>query len=215
MTTWIEPPPPQERKGLGCFAKGCLILIAFVILLGAAFAAGTYFAVRFLRSEYFPAQHIELPASTATPEEQAAVRARWDVFEAAAHTHQLARIEMTADELNALIASEPKLRGKAQVAIEGDVAHLRVSVPLDAVPWLRGHYVNGECTVQSGAGGNPADARVSSIIVNGRPMGEELLGWQWRSWSLRRYMSDWSNERNLDRLEITGGKVVLETKGGS
>ena len=75
MTTWIEPPPPQ-RKGLGCFAKGCLILIAFVILLGAAFAAGTYFAVRFLRGQYFPAQHIQLPASTATPEEQQAVRAR-------------------------------------------------------------------------------------------------------------------------------------------
>jgi hypothetical protein len=214
MTTWIEPPPPQ-RKGLGCFAKGCLILVGFIILLGAAFAAGTYFALRFLRSEYFPAQHIQLPASTATPEEQAAVRARWDAFEAAARAHQPARIELTADDLNALIASEPQLRGKAQVSIDENVAHLRVSFPLDAVPWLRGHYVNGECTVKSAPDGNPADAHVSSIIVNGRPMGEELLGWQWRSWSLRRYMSDWSNERNLDHFEITDRKVILETRGGS
>jgi hypothetical protein len=214
MTTWIEPPPQQERKGLGCFAKGCLILIAFVILLTAAFVAGTYFAVRFLRSEYFPAQHIQLPVSTATPEQQQAVRARWDAFEAAARAHQPARIDLTADDLNALISSEPKLRGKAQVSVDGDVGHLRVSVPLEAVPWLRGHYVNGECTIESAPDGNPMDARVRSIVVNGRPMGEELLGWQWRSWSLRRYMSDWSSERNLNRFEITGGKVILETKGG-
>jgi hypothetical protein len=214
MTTWIEPPPPQ-RKRLGCFAKGCLILIAFIILLGAAFAAGTYFAVRFLRGQYFPAQHIELPTRTASPQEQEAVRARWDAFEAAARAHQPARIELTADDLNALIASEPNLRGMAQVSIEHNVGHLTVSVPLDAVPWLRGHYVNAECTVESAPDGNPAEARVSSIVVNGRPMGEELLGWQWRSWSLRRYMSDWSNERNLDHFEITDGKVILETGGGS
>jgi hypothetical protein len=214
MTTWIEPPPPQKKR-MGCFAKGCLILIAFVILLGAAFAAGTYFAVRFLRVQYFPAQHIQLPPSSATAEEQQAVRARWDAFEAAARAHQPAQVELTADDLNALIASEPTLRGKAQALIEGDLGHLRVSVPLDAVPWLRGHYVNAECTVQSAPDGNPAEARVSSIVVNGRPLGEELLGWQYRSWSLRRYMSDWSKERNLDRFEITGGKVILETKGGS
>ena len=27
MTAWIEPPPPQ--RGMGCFAKGCLILCGF------------------------------------------------------------------------------------------------------------------------------------------------------------------------------------------
>ena len=31
MSTWIEPPPPQ--KGMGCFAKGCLTFLAFIILL--------------------------------------------------------------------------------------------------------------------------------------------------------------------------------------
>jgi hypothetical protein len=211
MTTWIEPPPPQ--KGTGCCAKGCLILIAFLILLAIAFAAGTYFAVRYLRAEYFPAEHIRLPASVSTPEDQQAVRARWEAFEAAARAHESARIELTADDLNALIASEPALHGKAQVSIENDVGHLRVSIPLDAVRWLRGHYVNAECTVQSSPDGDPAAARVTSIFVNGRPMGDELLGWRYRSWSLRRYMSDWSGERNVDRFEITDGKVILQTKG--
>jgi hypothetical protein len=212
MTSWIEPPPPQ--KGMGCCAKGCLILIAFFILLGLAFAAGTYFAVRYLRGEYFPATHVQLPANATTPQEQEAVRARWDAFERAARAHEPARIELTADDLNALIASEAKLRGNAQVSIDNDVAHLRVSVPLDAVRWLRGHYINAECTVQSAPDANPAQARITNIFVNGRPMGDELLSWKYRPWSLRRYMSDWTDERRLDRFEITDGKVILQTKGG-
>jgi hypothetical protein len=211
MTTWIEPPPPQKR--MGCFGKGCLILIGFIILLGVAFAAGTYFAVQYLRGEYFPAHQIALPASVATAEQQEAVRARWDAFETAARARQQARIELTADDLNALIASEPQLRGKADVSIEEGLAHLRVSIPLEAVRWLRGHYINAECSVRSAPDGNPAEAHVTSIFVNGRPMGDELLGWQYHSWSLRHYMSDWANERNVDRFEITDGKVILETKG--
>lgn len=212
MTTWIEPPPPQ--KGMGCFAKGCLILIAFFILLGLAFIGGTFFAVRYLRTAYFPTTHVQLPTATATEQEQQVVRARWDSFEKAARTRQSARIEMTADELNALIASEPKLRGKAYVSIDNNVARLQVSIPLDAVRWLRGHYFNAECAVQSAVGGNPADAQITSIVVNGQPVAEEALRWQYGSWSLRRYLSDWSEENNLKTFEIGDGKVILETKGG-
>src|SRR5207244_7772403 len=127
MTTWIEAPPPQ--KGMGCFAKGCLILIAFFIFLGLAFIGGTFFAVRYLRTAYFPTTPVQLPTSAAAEQEQQLVRARWDSFEKAAHTHQPARIEMTADDLNALIASEPTLRGKPYVSIDGNVARLQVSIP--------------------------------------------------------------------------------------
>src|ERR1700720_1677013 len=93
--TWIEPPPPQ--RGLGCFGKGCLILLVFFILLGLAFAGGTWLALRYLRSEYFPATQVQLPAAAATEDEQQSVRSRWDAFEKAARAHRAARIELTAD----------------------------------------------------------------------------------------------------------------------
>ena len=209
--TWIEPPPPQ--KGMGCFAKGCLILIAFFVLLAIAFVGGTYLAMRYLRSEYFSTTQMQLPRPAASEQAQAAARARWDAFELAARAHQPARIELTADDINALIASEPKLRGRADVSIEENIGHLRVSMPLDELRWLRGHYLNAECTVQSGAGGDPAAARITGIIVNGQPVGDDVLRWQYRSWSLHRYISDWSNDNNLERFEISNGKVVLQTKG--
>ena len=209
-TAWIEPPPPQ--RGMGCFAKGCLILVIFFIILAIAFVGGSYLAIRYFRSEYFPRTHVQLSTSMATEQEQETVRARWDAFEKAARAGQPARIELTADDLNALIDSEPKLRGKAHVSIDNGVGHLQVSIPLADVRWLRGHYINAECTVESAAGGSPADARITRILVNGRSVGEEVLRWQYRSWSLRRYISDWSNDNNLERFEIEDGKVVLQTK---
>src|SRR5713101_9335435 len=95
-SSWIEPPPAQ--RGLGCFAKGCLILVVFFILLALAFVAGTYYAAKYLRTEYFSIHHERVPISQATVEEEQAVRSRWDAFEKAAHAHESVRIELTADD---------------------------------------------------------------------------------------------------------------------
>ena len=209
MANWIEPPPPQQR--MGCFAKGCLILLAFVIFLGVAFVGGSYLAIRYLRSHYFPTTSVQLPSSTPTPEEQRAAMAKWEEFDSRARSHEPARVEFTADELNALIAAEPALRGKSHVSIENDVARLQVSIPLGNVAWFKGHYINGECTIQSGAGGDPGSARITSIVVNDRPVADEALQWQYGPWSVRRYINDWSANENLKTFEIRDGKVILES----
>ena len=212
-SSWIEPPPQQ--RGLGCFAKGCLILVVFFILLGLAFVGGTYFAAKYLRTEYFSAHHDRLPFSQATVEEEEAVRARWDAFEKAAHANQAARIELSADDLNALIASEPKLHGNAYVTIEDNTAHVQLSMPLGKARWLTGRYINAQCSVQAAPSGKPEAALITSIIVNGRPVGEEFLSWQYGAWSFKRYLSDWIGQTNLKTFEISDGKIILETSGSS
>ena len=210
-SSWIEPPPAQ--RGLGCFAKGCLILVVFFILLAAAFVAGTYYAAKYLRTEYFSVHPERLPISQATVEEEQAVRARWDAFEKAAHANQAARIELTADDLNALIASEPKLHGNAYATIEDNTAHLQLSMPIGKARWLNGSYLNAQCSVQAAPSGKPEAALITSIIVNGRPVGEEFLSWQYGSWSFKRYLSDWISQTNLKTFEISEGKIILETNG--
>jgi hypothetical protein len=212
-SSWIEPPPRQ--RGLGCFAKGCLILVVFFILLGLSFVAGTYYAAKYLRTEYFSSHHERLPISQATVDDEEAVRARWDAFEKEARANEAARIELSADDLNGLIASEPKLRGNAFVTIEDNTAHLRISIPVGEGRWLRGRYINAQCSVQSAPSRKPEDARISSIIVNGRPVGEEFLSWQYGAWSFKRYVTDWTGQTNLKTFEISDGKIILETSGSS
>jgi len=40
MNTWIEGPPPREKRGMGCVGKGCLILACFIVFLIIAGAIG-------------------------------------------------------------------------------------------------------------------------------------------------------------------------------
>lgn len=207
--SWIEPPPPQS--GMGCFAKGCLILIAFFVLLSLAFAGGTFFAVRHLKTSYFPTTRVDLPPSAATSQEQELARAHWSAFEKAARAHTPAHIELTADELNALIASDLKLRDKAFVSIESNVARVRLSIPLNDVRWLRGRYVNAECMVQPGESGKPEDAHITHIVINGKPVDDEALNWR-GPWSLRRYLENWTEQNDLKTFEIQDGRVILETR---
>lgn len=208
-SSWIEPPPHQ--RGLGCFAKGCLILVVFGLLLCLSFIAGTYYASRFLRTEYFSGEHDRLPIGHASVEEEKAVRTRWDAFEKAVRAHEPARIELTADDINALIASDPKLRGDAYVTMEGDTALVKVSMPIGRNWWLSGRYINASCSVDSSSSGKPEDARFTNIIVNGKPVGEEFLSWQYGGWSFKRYVDKWTGETNLKTFEIADGKVILET----
>lgn len=197
---------------MGCFAKGCLTVFIFILVLAAAFIGGTYVAVRFLRNSYLASTPVQLPADTTTSDEQQAARVKWNEFERAARAHQPARIELTADEINALIASEPKLSGKAHVTIEDDTAHLQVSVLLEEVQLLSDRYMNAECAVQSSPDGNPAHARVTSIVVNGKPVGEDVLNWS-GPWGFRRYIAQWTDQVEVTAFEIKEGKVILERKG--
>lgn len=213
-SSWIEPPPHQ--RGLGCFAKGCLILLVLGFLLCLAFVAGTYYAAKFVRtSEYFSTEHTLLPISHASVDEENAIRARWNAFDKAARAHEPARIELSADDINALIATDSTVRGDAYVSIEDNIAHLQVSIPIGQRWWMPGRYLNAQCSVESAASGKPEDARITSIIVNGRPVGEEFLNWQYGVWSIKRYVGQWTGETNIKTFEISGGKVILETNAPS
>ncbi len=208
----IEAPPPQG--GMGCFAKGCLILLAFLVLLGAAFVGGTFLAVRVLRTSYFATASAPLPAAPSTEQEQQRAWAKWSEFGRALESDGTARIEMSADELNALVASQPDLRGKAHVTIKNDTARLQISIPLDQVRLLRGRYMNAECTVQSAPDGSPAQAQISGIIVNGKAVGEDVSNWR-GPWGFRRFIEQWTDKNEIKTFEIRDGKVIMERRSAN
>ena len=159
MTSWIEPPP--KRKGMGCFGKGCLLTIVLLVLLAVAFLIGLYTgtkpveipqvqtsedeqnAVRARWSEFEAASRNEpeltpdLPTPPPAPEEAPAP----DVAPSPVPSPPSAnRIELTANDINQLIAGSRRARGKAFVSIDNNVARVRISVPLDKVG-IRGPFL--------------------------------------------------------------------------
>src|SRR3954454_1466051 len=123
MNTPLEPPP---SRGVGCFGKSCLLLIVLAILFVVVGVGGTYWSVRHVYLSDKPAPISKsvaaTPTSEATPgeisaaaatEKRAEIRERFDTMKKAARAHQADEVELTAADINALIAANGKSSGTA------------------------------------------------------------------------------------------------------
>lgn len=223
-TTWIEPPPRQQRRG--CLGKGCVMLVIFILLLAGAFFIGGYVGVRYFVTSTQPK---EIPAIQTNEAEQQSVRSRWEGFkegqrvvppvtattnsdgttaEAAPQTPPAAnRIELTGNDINQLIAGSRKLNGKAFVSIENNVARVQVSIPLEKAG-LRGRFLNGEFQVRSSPDRNPRNIEIAEVSMGG--VSEKVLNTLMGFRSLRDYADQYAREYDITSFAIEGNKAIIE-----
>src|SRR5881275_2822852 len=121
MNTWVEAPPP--RKGLGCLARGCLVVLIFAIVLAIACFAGMYWGLHrhsalFYGSYWLAKTRSIAEASKPVPEfsvldqQMQSIRERWQDFEQKTRAGQSAGMELSADDINGLLSTSADLRGK-------------------------------------------------------------------------------------------------------
>ncbi len=229
----VNEPRPQPQPGLGCcLGKGCLILVALLIFLVFALAAGGYFGLRTFTSE----KPRNLPPVETSEAQQQAVLQRWDNFENAVHEQRAApeptetnpqnpttvpnqsaakpSIELTAGDINQMIAANRRSRGKAYVTIENGVGHVSLSIPIPKKMNFSGRYLNADVEVRSGASGDlsqiqftvrsPRGVQVPSRLLN------SVLGFRsLRSWA-DPYISQYRSDYDVSSLKIIDDKVVIE-----
>ena len=220
----IQPPP--QRQGMGCFGKGCLLLLGLILLLVVAFVVGGYVGVKYVVTSDKP---VEIPAVVASAEEQQVVRERWDEFAKASRgeqpaatspapapttQQQPAQIQYSAQELNQLIAANKKARGKAFVSIENNVGHVQVSIPLTKAPF-KGRFLNGQFEVHASPDRDPRKMRVEKISLSGVDVPESALNALVGGRSLASYIEQYSQEYQVTGFAIENNAVLLETNARS
>jgi hypothetical protein len=233
MNTRVEPP---QKRGMGCFAKGCLILIVLAILLVVIGVGGSLWSVRhvYLSDKPAPIPQAPTPSETgaitpggtsmATPpsETSVAVRERLDTMKQAARAHERTEVVLSAADINALIAANRKSRGMASVGIDGNVAQVLVSIPLERLhgPFrdalgLGDRYLNGTVTIVAPPGTNASNVQLSDVKINGHNVPANLLdgGLFGVGPSLRSYVIKYANQYGVTDGEIRDGKVILHTSG--
>ena len=232
MNTRAEPP---ENRGMGCFGKGCLILIVSAILFVVVGVGGTYWGLRHVFLSDKPALIPETTAPTetgaatpgetsvATPSEKSAeVRERLDTMEKAARGHEQTEVELSASDINALIAANRKSRGTASVGINDTVLQAQFSIPLERldVPFrnafgLNDRYLNATVTIVAPPGTNVDSVQLSEVTLNGHgiPAGLPDWGLPGLGRSLRSYVIKYANQYGVTGGEIRDGKVILHTSG--
>jgi hypothetical protein len=208
---------------MGCVGKGCLILACFIVFLIIAGAIGWYFGTRtysallhgfswankthMLAQEPSPVPHFET-----TGENMAAAERKWKDFDNA--RDRPAHIELTADDLNNLIARNRHARGKAFVAIEGNRLRIQASVPLGEFVGRGRYYLNGDIVVESDGPQSLENPRLRSITINNEPLPSDVLDWKYRARPLRDYLREFRNTYGSGSMEIRDGKLIIDRRGG-
>jgi hypothetical protein len=220
MNTWVEAPP---RKGLGCFGRGCLILLVFLIVLAIASFAGVYWGLHrhsalFYGNYWLSKTRSIAEAPTPVPEFNASdqqiqlVQERWQDFEQKTRAGQPAEIELSADDINALIATSDDVRGKVFASIDGDQLRLQASLPIGGILGRPGYYFNGDVIIELKGAQSLDNPRLSRITINGEQVPTDFLNWKYRFRELREYLAEQGNAYDVGTIEVHEGKVILRSR---
>jgi flagellar basal body-associated protein FliL len=221
MNTWVEAPP--QRKGMGCVARGCLILLVFAIVLMLACVAGVFWGFQrnsaIMHGIYWLAKThsiaeapVSLPEFSVSDNQTQAVREKWQDFEQKTRAVQPAEIELTADDINSLIAADRHARGKVFVSIEGNKLHVQTSAPIGEFVGRPGYYFTGDITAESAGPESLENVQLNRITVNGEHVPGDTLNWTYRSRRLRDYVVDYLSSQNIGTAEVRDGKVILRSR---
>jgi hypothetical protein len=233
MNTPIEPPP--TKQGSGCFGKGCFTLIVVAILLIVIGVGGAFWSVRHVylsdKPAPIPQTATEAETSAVAPEQpsvppavvqrSAEARERLDTMKKAARAHEPSDVELTAADINSLIAANRKSRGTASVGIDGNTLQANFAIPLNTldVPFrnafgLSDRYLNASVTIVAPPGTNASNVQ-PDVQINGHSIPGNVLDWGLPGVgrSLRSYVIKYANQYGVTGGEITDGKVILHTSG--
>ena len=220
MNTWVEAPP--QRRGPGCFGRGCLILLVFLIVLAIACFVGLYWGLHrqsalfygsywMAKTRSFAEAPTSLPEFNASAQQIQAVQERWQEFEQKTRAGQSAEIEFSADDINALIASSEDVRGKVFVSIDGAQLRMQMSVPIGKFFGRPGYYFNGNVIIELEGEQSLDGPRFRRITINGEQVPTDFLSWKYDSRQLREYLADQGNSYEIGTMEIRDGKVIVRS----
>jgi len=163
----------------------------------------------------------ELPTLQMSKAEIDQVKQRFEAFEQAVREqHATKSLSLTADDINALIASsaEPQtLKGKLYVSLEGDQVKGQVSVPLQDVGlrMFKGRYLNGSATFNLGFRDGVLIVTPQTLVVKGKPVPEVYM----QEIRKQNFAASLTNEpaavavlKGLQDVQVKEGKVVIVPK---
>jgi hypothetical protein len=218
-----EPPAAVPRQR-GCFFYGCIIASVLALLVAILVAVGIYIGYQFLNrvvDQYTSTTPRELPKVEMPPEKRQALKDRVEAFgKAVDNGTPVEPLELTSDDLNALIEEEPDLKGKIYVKIEGDEVKGQVSFPLEklGLPMLKGRYLNGEADLKASLKDGVLIVTLDGIEVNGQRPPDQIMNDIRKQNLAKDAYKDAKNAeriRKIESLEVKDGKIILKVRARS
>jgi len=209
--------PPKPRRGCGFY--GCITGVVLLVMMLGALLLGWHY-VKKLVVRFTDSKPMELPALQMSPAEMAQAKERFESFQQAVREHHATKpLTLTADELNAMIASggEQGLKGKIHISLEGDQLKGELSVPLQdmGLSMFKSRYLNGIATFNLSFRDGRLSVTPQTIQVRGEPLPEIYL----REIRKQNLASSLTNDpaaaevlNGLEEIQVKDGKLLIAPK---
>jgi hypothetical protein len=218
----VTDQPPKSRHG--CLFYGCIAGLVLLLLFAVGGLVTLHYAKKALSglvNNYTDTQPMEMPSVQMPPAELDKLKQRWKSFEEAVRArHPAAPLVLTADEINALIASSPdqkSLKGKFYVSLDGDRVKAELSLPLQEVGWklLRGRYLNGSGTFKVSLHDGLLFVAPQDIVVKGSSVPDMYMQGL-RSQNFAEALTNQPDAsallQGLQEIQVKDGKLVIVPK---
>jgi hypothetical protein len=210
--------PPKPRRG--CVFYGCITGAVLLVIMLGALLLGLHYVKRMVMRFTDPKPK-ELPTLQMSPAEMAQAKERFDSFLQAVREHHPTKpLTLTADDLNALIASggdQQGWKGKIYVSLDGDQLKGDLSVPLQdlGLSMFKSRYLNGTATFNLSFRDGRLSVTPQTIQVRGEPLPEIYL----REIRKQNLAFAFTNDpaaaavlKGLEEIQVKEGKLVVEPK---
>ena len=165
--------PAKRRRG--CLFYGCLTGTLGLVAILLALLLGLH-ELKKMIARYTDTQPMPLPTVQMSPQDLEQVQRRIESFKDAVRSGRpTPPLELNADELNAMIGSEPKLkevRGKLYLTPQDSHLKGQISFPLErtGLPLLKGRYLNGTAVFSVSLQNGNLSVTPDLILVRGKPL---------------------------------------------
>jgi hypothetical protein len=233
-------PPAKTKSGIGCWIWGCLGVVVFMLIAIIGIGFGAYYFVTNQVANYTDTAPADVPVVELPPEELEALEARIESFTSEVRgtdktasettpdgetdgtaestgpaTEPVKELVLTANDINALIASNAELKGKLFVEIEEGRVRGKASFPADAFPGGKGRFFNADAEFSVSMQDGLIMIRLTDASVKGERLPEQLLdGFSRENLAKEMYANPENAEmlRKFDRIEVVDDTIVLRLK---
>jgi hypothetical protein len=238
-----EPPPPK-KSGCSCVAIGCLGLTGLFVVGIAVMVGGGFWFIRSQVQTYTSDTPADIPVVEYSDEQLEELRARVDSFKArvaardkdadaddpenaadpdndaepdsdAVDVDPVQELALTAEEINALISAEEKMRGRVYVTIEEGELTGDISIPTDGFPGGSGRFLNASATFEVSMDDGILFVRINRAVVKGEPVPESIMeGLRQQNLAKDVYKDEENAEmlRKFESIRVDGDKLILKLR---
>lgn len=214
-----SPQTKEKKKGCGCFLWGCAAMLVLSFMMAGCSGLIGYLGYQ-SALEITSTEPVEIKAVILEEEEWEELQGRMREFGVALEENTAAELSITANELNAAIAMEPRLNSEFGKKVyfkilEDNLVEIQTSVPLSAIPGFDGRFFNGTVTVEAQTQGGRPEVFIRNLIVDGDTVAEAFK----EGLASTDLIQEFSKNRDfgkyfkqIEKIEVKDGKIRVSTK---